>query len=378
MSLIGALIVSALAHDPVGSFGLRPLLQEGELAAAWTTWGPVQLQPSGEALRVCEEAHPGLRDLWLRRDGSLVLATPTGLASSSDGGCSQAASAITDPVSALIELGDELVAVLQRPGGDVLAVSSDGLLTHEVIELPLALDVRSVALGGDARWWIAGLHGTTPTLLHGLPGALAEAPLPGPALLSIAVHGPGPDGTGVTVSTLGEEGAGTLWILADDTYTLLAELPLAVSGYGCVADRCLVAVNQSLLLGWDRAAPAPVIPEVVEGPARCLWSLGDALWGCTSLERPGHFERTTDGRTFDPQLLRATILERDCPTDTPAAERCALPLATADTGAPIESPGPPPEPSGCGCAQGPGLGWGVLILPALALVRRSRADGDPS
>lgn len=377
LSLAAILIGSpAAAHDVVGSYGLRPFVRDGVLIGGFTTWGPARVEADGYAYRVCEEALLGLRDVWLRDDGVFVGASASGLWTSADGACTTEPAGIEDPVSALAALGDLLVAVVEADGGDVLLVSTDELRTWETVALPIPTDVRSLALAGDGTWWVAGLSDGQPALLGGAPGALAPAPLPDPDAVAVVVHGIAPDGAGLALSTVGSDGAAALWARGADGDTRLADLPLAATGYGCLAERCLVALNGSVLLGWDRASPAPVAPEIVEGPARCLFLLDDALWGCTALDRPGHFERTADGRTFASEMPRIAVFDRDCPAGTVGAEACTV----FDTGAkppteedPGDSAPEAPEPGGrCGCASGQRAAAWVLWAPigGLALLRR--------
>ncbi|MCA9493999.1 MAG: hypothetical protein KC621_28925 [Myxococcales bacterium] len=362
---------AALAHDAVGSYAIRPLFEEGELAGAWTTWGLV-LDEGGTWERVCHEALPDVRDAWLRPDGTVLLARASGLASTADGGCTTTPGPIGTPVSSLVETPDGLVAVVDEPSGDVLQRSADDGSTFDPLAaLPRSTDVRSVAVDGAGALAAAGLAGGAPVLWIDDGGSWVERALPAPTgLLVAAVHGPGL-GSALVVTTASDDGTGALWL--DDGaggWTLGATLPLSPTGFGCSGGRCWIAVEQGVLLALDASGPPPWSVQTDEGPARCLWTHGPELWGCTEVSTVDHLEVTT-GATWTGSMPRAAIVERTCAEGTEAATLCALPLPdtaqAGDTGTPIATD----DDGGCGgCDHGaPGGALGLLL--AIAALRRA-------
>lgn len=373
MPLIG-LVSVALAHDAIGSYGLRPFVRDGELVAAWTTWGIV-VREDGRWERVCEEAFPGQRDLWLREDGELILASSVGLVRSSDAGCTITSGQITEPVTMLLDAGEKGYAIVDRGVSDGLLVTTDGWWTSSERALPEAIDLRSLAVSGDGTLWLTGLRGGVPAVHSETAEGFLSQPLPDPRAALVIAHGAAPDGQGITLSTVLPDGTGQLWTSrGEGPSELLASLPLAVTGYGCVADRCLVAINQSVLLGWQRSQPAPVQPEIVEGPARCLWVIDGEVWGCSALDAPAHFARTDDGVTFTDELYRSVVLERTCPEGSPGELACSdlqPPPPESDTA----TVPPITEPSRrCGCRTGAGAGWLAVGLVVCCGPRRWRAS----
>ncbi|MEQ1505801.1 MAG: hypothetical protein ABMB14_26435 [Myxococcota bacterium] len=392
--VIGWLAIAASAHDTIGPIGLRPFVIDGALVGAHTTWGIVARPDAGAGdgddrwERVCEEALPGVRDVWRDpADGSWWIATASGLLRSTDGGCSTEPTALDRPITAIADLSTEAIAIVDDPDGDALASSQDGFATWVPVTLTATttatgsppVDLRTVAAGGDG-WWASGFADGAPIVLRSTDHAAWEAvPSPDPAAILAVVLGPGPDGSGIVVSTLDDAGGARLWHGDPDGFSLLAALPLAATGYACVADRCLVAINGAALLGWDRAAPPPVEVALVDGPARCLVAVGDAVWACAAADTPAQFAVTTDGRSFVDALLRLTIDDRSCPIGTDGASACAAGSAdtggTASAGSAPEPVSLPPDPRDpCGCAMGiRAPGW--IALGMCAVTRRGTGHG---
>lgn len=364
---------AALAHDAVGSYAIRPLFDGGGLAGAWTTWGLV-LDEGGTWQRVCHEALPDVRDAWLRPDGTVLLARSDGLQVTEDGGCTTSPGPIDAAVSTLVETPEGLVAVVDDAGGDQLQRSADGGASFVPLEaLPRATDVRSVAPDGEGALTAAGLAAGAPVLWVGDGAGWVERALPSPAGLLVAtVHGAG-IGSTLVVSTASDDGTGALWV--DDGaggWALAATLPLSPTGFGCAGGSCWVAVEQGVLLSLDTTSGPPFTVRTDEGPARCLWTHGSELWGCTEVSTADHLEVTT-GVDWSGTIPRAGVVERNCPEATEAATICALPLPdtahTGDTGGPIATDGT--DEGGCGGCDHASPRTGLGLLLTIALLRRA-------
>ncbi|MEQ1571188.1 MAG: hypothetical protein ABMA64_36505, partial [Myxococcota bacterium] len=189
------------------------------------------------------------------------------------------------------------------------------------------------------------------------PAGVVEGP--DPAAVAVVAHGPNPSGPGVVVSTVDPTGRAALW--TGPPWARWVELPAPVTGFGCVGERCVVALDRTGLFAFDASAPALA---QVDGPAACLVADGGALWACGAPGDPVQVARSVDGVTFTPALEIAAVTDATCGA-----------CPTFDTGAAPLQPPPPVELADRGC--GGCRGGAALALGWVGSRRRRKPDLAP-
>lgn len=387
----------ARAHGlPIG--GIAPLLHEGEVVGAGTTWGIVLREAEG-VRRVCEEGTGAPATRYHRtHEGRILVAGPAGLFATTDGGCTYdvVTEALRDvPIADLavaLQAPETMVLVTERAGEDNgIWRSRDAGLSFE--RLPwerggLRFDAVMVDGTGDV---IVAIAQDAVTLMDyvvvSTDGGARFVESPDALRDFTYVRLLGPSAAGDELRVVGVLPSALNVVLGSRdgfvTAREIARIDDQVTDYGEAGESEFLTLSRTQLL--RRRSPATEFEQVV-GPTRCLVRVPQdpRLFGCGVLPDGAHLLATLDGETWTQHVPFLGIEERLCPEETPGYVRCArylFPDAGPPPDASVEDIAMPP-PGGstpaCGCNS---LGARGDVLPALVtlvllgatLRRRSRS-----